>query len=80
LDSIAGGTKGKMTADVIKVPATADCSRVAGLGACAEKCRMAVWEKECVRVLARLMVADKNENSVGYWSRLRIGADRGTEV
>jgi len=36
-DSIAGGTKGRMTADVINVPATADCNLVAGLGACAEK-------------------------------------------
>jgi len=57
-DSIAGGTNGKMTADVMSVPAMTDCSLVAGLGACAEKWRIAV----CVRVLvtapARLMVAD----------------------
>lgn len=53
---MAGGTNGSTTADVISVPAMADCNFVAGLGACAEKWRMADWERECERVPARLMV------------------------
>lgn len=55
---MAGGTKGRTTADVINAPATADCSFVAGLGACAEKWRTAVCVKECVIVPARLMAVD----------------------
>ncbi len=54
-----------MTADVMIAPATTVCSLVAGLGACAEKCRTAV----CVRVLAtapaRLMVADLVQRLLG---------------
>ena len=38
LDTIAGGTKGRMTADVINPMATACCERPVGLGARAEKC------------------------------------------
>lgn len=47
-----------MTAEVISVPATADWSLVACLGACAEKWRIAVCERELVTVLVKLMVRD----------------------
>ena len=53
---MAGGTKGRMTADVIIAPATADCSLVAGLGAWAEKCRTAVCVRVDVTTPARLIL------------------------
>lgn len=46
-----------MTADVMNTPATADCSFVAGLGACAEKWRMAVCVKELATAPLTLMIA-----------------------
>ena len=53
---MAGGTKGRITAALIMVPATADCSLVAGFGACAEKCLIAVcameFETAAVRAIA----------------------------
>lgn len=41
----------------MNAPATADCSLVAGLGACAEKWRMAVWVKEVAMAVLTLMIA-----------------------
>jgi hypothetical protein len=46
-----------MTAEVMSDPATADCIRVLCLGACAEKWRMAEWERV-------FMTA---EDMVGVW-------------
>jgi hypothetical protein len=45
-------------------PATADCSFVAGLWACAEKWRMAVWVKELATAPLILMVA------IGIWKTI----------
>lgn len=41
----------------MNAPAMADCSFVAGLGACAEKWRTAVWTAELATTLLTLMVA-----------------------
>ena len=64
--------KGRSTAEVIRLVATAWCARLAGSGACAEKCRIA----ECARpdlkagakaMLKRLIFQTLEEQKA--WSR-----------
>jgi hypothetical protein len=72
------------------VPATADCSLVAGLGACAEKCRTAEWAREDEMVVARLMVfelvwfdfasstslSEDSDRKTVHWEQRRCLVDR----
>jgi len=57
LDSRAGGTNGRTTAAVISDPATVDCSLLAGLVACAEKCRIAVCATELDTTTGRAIMS-----------------------
>jgi len=76
---MAGGTKGRTTAEVMIAPVTTDCNLVAGRGACAEKWRTAVWVSVFVTMPTRLMVVNAVGCAVERENQNRGGCVRHSE-